>query len=163
MLTDIDVLAASAAKDVFGMENCVSANWDSPFFPVLTAVSHALREGYDTFTDTVAVLVFWVKNPEMLAGAEGVVLERRGTRRTYVQVRIVNIETFMIGLWVGWDMSQPGGHRSKTGGFTAIAPTAIIILLLQNTAEGSSPMTAVFFMVMCDGAQVKRRKHVPHP
>ena len=52
---------------------------------------------------------------------------------TYVRVRIVNTENFMMGLWTGWGISQPPAHRSKTGGFTAIAPTAMIILLLQKT------------------------------
>ncbi|MDE1994834.1 MAG: hypothetical protein KGI75_20195, partial [Rhizobiaceae bacterium] len=97
------------------------------------AVGHALSKRHDALTDTVAILVFWVKNPEMLAGAEGVILECCGTVRTYVRVRIVNTETFMMGLRIGWDISQPSGHRSKTGGFTAIAPTAMIILLLQKT------------------------------
>ncbi|MDX3977937.1 MULTISPECIES: hypothetical protein [Rhizobiaceae] len=132
LLTDIDILAAGAAKDVFGMENGVSANRDSPFFPVLTAVSHALRERYDTFTNTVAVLVFWVKNPEMLAGAESIVLERCGTRRTYVRVRIVNTETFMMVLRIGWDMSQPRAQPSEMGVFTTIAPLAIMDLSLKK-------------------------------
>ncbi|WP_065092287.1 MULTISPECIES: hypothetical protein [unclassified Rhizobium] len=145
LLTDIDIRAAGATKDVFGMKNCVPAKRDSPFFPVLTAIGHALGEGYDAFTNTVAVLVFGVKNPEMLAGAESVVLERCGTRRTYVHVRIVNTETFMMGLRIGWDMSQPRAQPSELRVFTTIAPLAIMGLSLKKHRGGFQPIDAVFF------------------
>lgn len=99
----------------------------------------------------------------MLAGAERVVLERCGTRRTYVHVRIVNTETFMMGLRIGWDMSQPRAQPSELGVFTTIAPLAIMGLSLKKHRGGFQPVDAVFFMVMCGGASVKRRKYVPYP
>jgi len=69
----------------------------------------------------------------------------------------------MMGLRIGWDMSQPRAQPSKMGGFTRIAPLAIMNLSLKKHRGGFQPVDAVFFMVMCDGAQVKRRKYLSQP
>jgi hypothetical protein len=99
-----------------------------------------------------------MKDEEMLLGPEEVILEGWGTVRTEVRVRIVNIENFVSGFGVGWDISQPGGHSAVNGGFTEISSSFIIIEHSQGKPpEGCEPCDGGFFMVGQHCALVKRR------
>jgi hypothetical protein len=54
----------------------------------------------------------------------------------------------MIGRRVGWDMSQPGAQMPVEWGFTnSTAAFSMCEQSPEKAAEGSSPVTAAFFML----------------